>query len=171
MTTTSAPTSGSDSIDTVADLMKDVRFAMLTTVDTDGELISRPMSHQDVAFDGTLWFISSRDSRKVRNIEANPHVAVTLTSPSTWVSVNGTAEVVADRERMAELWSTEMEAWFPQGPDDDSIVCIKVDGSTAEYWDGPGGRIATALSLAKVKLTGSRYTAGDNDVVTLDAGA
>ena len=127
------------------------------------------MSHQDVEFGGDLWFISSRESRKVEHIRANPHVAVTLASSDTWVSLNGTGEIVDDADKADELWSAEMEAWFPQGPDDESIVCIKVTGATAEYWDTPGGRVATVLSLAKAKLTGERYTAGDNDVVDLGA--
>lgn len=164
-----SPETVSDSTRTVAELMDGIPFAMLTTVDADGELVSRPMSHQSVEFDGDLWFIGSRDSRKVEHIRANPHVAVTLASSSTWVSLNGSGEIVEDAAKAEELWSTEMEAWFPQGPADDSIVCIKVTGTTAEYWDTPGGRVATMLSLAKVKLTGQRYTAGDNEVVDLNA--
>ena len=63
-----------------------------------------------------------------------------------------------------------MEAWFPQGPEDDSIVLIKVTGETAEYWDGPGGRVSSVLSLVKSKLTGERYSGGDNDKVDLGVG-
>lgn len=66
-----------------------------------------------------------------------------------------------------DLWSAGMEAWFPQGPEDDSIVLIKVSGETAEYWDTPGGRVATVLSLAKAKVTGERYSGGENEKVDL----
>lgn len=151
----------------VADLAKDVKFAMLTTIDADGELVSRPMAQQAVETDGDLWFFASRDSRKVSHIRANPHVAVTLSSSSTWVSINGSAEVVEDDALARELWSPGIEAWFPQGPDDDSIVMIKVNGETAEYWDTPGGQVATVLSLVKSKLTGKRYSGGENDKIDL----
>ena len=67
----------------VAELVSDIKFAMLTTVDADGELVSRPMAHQEVEADSDLWFFSSRDSRKVEHVRANPHVAVTLASSST----------------------------------------------------------------------------------------
>jgi general stress protein 26 len=151
----------------VADLASDIKFAMLTTVDADGELVSRPMAHQEVEADSDLWFFSSRDSRKVQHVQANPHVAVTLASSSTWVSINGSASVVDDVQKAKDLWSVDMEAWFPQGPEDPSIVLIKVTGETAEYWDGPGGRVSSVLSLAKSKLTGKRYSGGENEKVDL----
>lgn len=163
------PTSDSDGQAKVADLASDIKFAMLTTVDADGELVSRPMQHQEVEGDGDLWFFSSRDSRKVSHVRANPHVAVTLASTSSWVSINGSAEVVEDVQKAKDLWSAGMEAWFPQGPEDDSIVLIKVSGETAEYWDTPGGRVATVMSLVKAKVTGERYSGGDNAKVELGA--
>ena len=155
----------------VAELVSDIKFAMLTTVDADGELVSRPMAHQEVEADSDLWFFSSRDSRKVEHVRANPHVAVTLASSSSWVSINGSASVVEDVQKAKDLWSVDMEAWFPQGPEDDSIVLIKVTGETAEYWDGPGGRVSSVLSLVKSKVTGKRYSGGDNDKVDLGSEA
>ena len=47
------------------------------------------------------------------------------------------------------------------------MVLIRVDGESAEYWDTPGGRIATAISFAKAKLTGHRYEGGENETVSL----
>lgn len=44
---------------------------------------------------------------------------------------------------------------------------MKVSGDSAEYWDTPGGRVATVLSFAKAKLTGERYSGGENEKVDL----
>lgn len=151
----------------VAELAKDIRIAMLTTVDSDGHFISRPMGQQDVEFDGDLWFFAERDSRKVRQITANPHVSVTLTSNTTWISIDGTAEIVDDPAKTHELWNGWVAAWLPQGPDDGSVVLIKVNGESAEYWDTPGGRIASVISFVKSKVTGERYDGGENERVTL----
>ncbi len=63
--------------------------------------------------------------------------------------------------------SSWVEAWMPQGPDDDSVVLIKVTAETAEYWDTPGGRVASVLSFANAKLTGRRYDGGENERVAL----
>lgn len=42
-----------------------------------------------------------------------------------------------------------------------------MDATSAEYWDTPGGRIATALSFAKAKLTGQPYSGGENERVSM----
>lgn len=151
----------------VADLAKGIRIGMLTTVDADGHFISRPMAQQEVEFDGDLWFFAERDSRKVAQIALNPHVGVTLTSNDSWISLDGEAEVVEDKAKAKELWNTWVEAWMPQGPDDASVVLIKVTGHSAEYWDTPGGRIASVISFVKSKVTGERYDGGENEKVSL----
>ncbi len=151
----------------VAGLMKGQRFGFLTTVRTDGKLTSRPMTLQEVEFDGDLWFFAERDSHPVRDIAASPQVNVGVGSGGTWVSLTGDALVVEDAAKKRELWNSAVEAWFPQGPDDDSVVLIKVVADSAEYWDSPGGRLSTALSFAKAKVTGRRIDAGENEKVEL----
>src|ERR1700712_1096154 len=151
----------------VADLAKGIRIAMLTTLDEEGQFISRPMAQQEVEFDGDLWFFAERTSRKVMHIVANPAVSVTLTSNDVWISLFGTAEIVTDRDKIHELWNGWVEAWLPQGPDDANVALIKVTGSGAEYWDTPGGRIASAISFVKSKVTGQRYDGGENEKVQL----
>ncbi len=151
----------------VAELAKDIRIAMLTTIAADGTLIGRPMAQQEVEPDGDLWFFAQRDSREVAQITANPNVGVTLSSDSTWISIAGTAEVVDDAAKARELWNSWVEAWLPEGPDDPNVVLIRVSAEGAEYWDTPGGRVASAISFAKTKLTGERYDGGENARVEL----
>lgn len=152
----------------VADLIKDAnRIAMFTTRAPDGTLTSRPMALQETEFDGDLWFFATRDSRKVSHVTADPQVNVGVGSADTWVSLTGSARVVQDDAKKRELWNKGVEAWFPNGPEADDIVLIKVDGESAEYWDTPGGKIATALSFAKAKTTGKPYDGGENEKVEL----
>ena len=151
----------------LAGLTKDIRIGMLTTVGPDGHFVSRPMAQQEVEFDGDLWFFAERGSRKVAHIAADPHVGLTLTSNDTWISLDGDAEIVDDTAKAKELWNPWVEAWLPQGPEDPSIVLIKLNGHSAEYWDTPGGRIASVISFVKAKVTGERYDGGENEKVTL----
>jgi general stress protein 26 len=152
----------------VAKLIKDAgRTAMFTTRDPGGTLVSRPMALQEVEFDGDLWFFAAADSRKITHISADPQVNIGVGSSDTWVSLTGTASVVRDEAKKRELWNTIVEAWFPDGPEAPGVVLIKVDGESAEYWDSPGGRIATVLSLAKAKATGRPYSGGENEQVRL----
>jgi general stress protein 26 len=151
----------------VAELIKGERFAFFTTRTPDGTLTSRPMTLQEVEFDGDLWFFAERDSHPVRHITLSPQVNVGIGSGSTWVSLSGRAVVVEDAAKKRELWNSAVEAWFPDGPDDDGVVLLKVEGESAEYWNTPGGRLATVLSFAKAKVTGERIEGGENEKVEL----
>ena len=151
----------------VAELLEDQRIGMLTTTAPTGTLTSRPMALQEVEFDGDLWFFAERTSRAVAHVSAHPLVNVTVGSASTWVSLTGRAAVVDDTAKKRELWNGAVGAWLPQGPDDESVVLLRVEGESAEYWDTPGGRIATALSFAKAKATGRRFEGGENETVRL----
>lgn len=149
----------------VQELIKDVRTCMLSTVDANGSIVSRPMTTQEAEFDGQLWFFAPSDSHMATEIARSPRVNVAYASGSSWVSVSGTASVVNDREKAHELWNTVVEAWFPEGPDDPQVVLVRVDAESAEYWDSPGGKVATVISLAKAKVTGKPYEGGENETV------
>jgi hypothetical protein len=51
--------------------------------------------------------------------------------------------------------------------EDPDVVLLRVDAATAEYWDSPGGRLASVISFAKAKLTGQAYDGGENETVRL----
>jgi general stress protein 26 len=151
----------------VAELLKDERIGLFTTIAPDGTLISRPMAMQEVEFDGDLWFFASRSSRKVAHIRNNPQVNVSTAGSSSWVSLTGHAVVVDDLAQKRRLWNTVVEAWFPDGPEDPDVILLRIDAASAEYWDSPGGRLASVVSFAKAKLTGRAYDGGDNERVQL----
>jgi general stress protein 26 len=157
---------GQDRQEKVRDLIRSTRLAMLTSVDPDGRLVSKPMATQDVDFDGEVWFICERDSQKARNIMANPRVNVAYASRDSWVSLSGTAEVVDDRAKLEELWNTFTDAWLEGGPENANNVLIRVTGDSAEYWDTPGGKVTQLANLVKAKATGKRFEA-DNETVDL----
>ncbi len=151
----------------VAELVRDQHLAMLTTRDPSGTLMSRPMALQEVEFDGDLWFFAERGSHPVQHVQVSPQVNVGVGSGGTWVSLTGHATVVDDVAKKKELWNSGVEAWFPQGPEDASVVLLRVEGDSAEYWDSPGGRLATAFSFVKAKATGQRIDSGENEKVEL----
>ncbi len=142
----------------LAELLQDMPIAMLTTF-TNGRPRSVPMARQEVEASDELWFITARSSGLVDAIRSEPMVALTFSSRDSWVSLVGRAAIVDDREKLADLWNTFAEAWLPGGPDDPEAALLRVDIDSAEYWDTPGGKIASLLSFAKTKLTGDTYDA------------
>lgn len=148
------------------DLLKKFRFAMLTTRGHGGELRAHPLTVQETEFDGDLWFVIGRHASAVEDIAHHDAVGVSFSSSDAWLSISGTAHVVDDLAKLRELWGPTLEAWFPNGPEDPEVTLLKVDAEGAEYWDSPGGRIASAIAFVKHKVTGERYE-GDNDTIEL----
>lgn len=159
-------TTHDDQLGTVAEIMKDTRIAVLTYVAAGGALVSTPMGMQDFEHPGTLWFITERDTDKVRAIEADPRVNVSFSSKSGWVSLAGTARVDEDRAKLKELWDASAGIFMSGGPEDAANVLLRVDGATAEFWESPG-KMSTALQLAKGLVTDAEPDLGDNATVTL----
>lgn len=150
----------------VAELIKGIRIAMLTTVDDEGRLVSHPMATQDVEFDGTVWFIAERSSTQVQSIQARPNVNVAFSGDSTWVSLSGTAAVVDDTAKLKEFWNTFTDAWIEGGPEHPNNVLLRIDADTAQYWDSPGAKVTQLVNLVKSKLTGERME-GDSGTVQM----
>lgn len=142
----------------LVELMEGMHVAMLTTAGADG-MRSVPMARQQVEPDAEMWFITARDTEHARAIVGEPRVSVTLSSRDAWVALSGRAEVVDDNDKLRELWSSFAEAWLPGGPEDPNAALIRMDVEHGEYWDTPGGRVASLISFAKTKVTGETYDA------------
>lgn len=142
----------------LTDKIKSVRFAMFTTIDAHGHLISQPMTNQEVDADGALWFFTSSSTDLWQNIGASPNVNVSFAEPedALYVSISGVAERVLDRARIDALWNPMVAAWFPNGKDDPHVVLVKVASSTVQYWDSKENKLTRMVEMAKAVITGSR---------------
>lgn len=124
-------TNNCDDVNKLGELIKDIDFGMLTTMDDDGSLRSRPMSvNGKVEFDGDVWFFTYGNSHKVIEAKKHPKVNVSFTDikKQNYVSLSGTAELVRDKSKIEELWLPELKAWFPEGVDTPDIALLKING-------------------------------------------
>lgn len=159
-----------ESVMKLRELIRDVKFAMLTTEESDGSLRSRPMVVQESEFDGDLWFFTGASSPKVAEIQQHQRVNVALADPDKqrYISVSGTAQLVRDRAKAAELWKPAYKAWFPEGLDDPDLALLKVTVEKAEYWDSPSGAVVHLIGFVKAIATGERMKhPGDHDKIEL----
>lgn len=139
---------------TLLDLADDFGTAMLVTHDHAGGLEARPMSVVELTDDGVMWFVTDVRSGKVDQIAADARVLVTMQSKTKQVELVGTAEVVDDDATLKAKWSEALDLWFPDGPDSDAAVLLRVDATTGRYWDASGLaglRFAWAATKAAVK--------------------
>ncbi len=102
-------------IEKLRDLMKSMKFCMLTTTSPDRYLRSRPMTLQQSEFDGYLWFFTGKDTNVVSDLNADPRLNASFSDGSaTFVSVAGHASFTDDMAKKTELWSDMYKTLVPR---------------------------------------------------------
>jgi general stress protein 26 len=153
----------------LAELIRDIRVAMLTTFPRGGKPHARPMYTQELDaknFDGTLWFMTDAESLKVAELEANPDVLMTYAAPNKnrFVVVTGQGRSERNPEKARELWNIHAKGWYPDGPEDPNLALLRVTVNSAEYWDGPSNTsyflnlLTAVVSGTRVQTTGKHGT-------------
>lgn len=130
----------SEELARLAALVRQMKIGMLTTIEADGSLRSRPLETVEVDREGRLWFFTQAHSPKSARAEAGDHqVNLSYADPrdEDFASISGTARVVRDAERMRELWTANLGRWFPRGLEDPDLALLEVRIDKAEYWDEP----------------------------------
>jgi len=153
----------------LGNLIKDIKFAMVTTVDAENNLHSCPLTTQQVDFEGDLWFIVGRNSEIFANILNDPRININYSSEkAVYVSVVGRAQAVEDREMLEKLWSPGLKIWFEQGIDDPNIALVQVTVDKAEYWEGPAFALTRLAAFAKALVTKNKNPGGEHHKITLN---
>jgi general stress protein 26 len=158
-----------DEMQRLSALIDKARIGIITTINADGHLVSRPMAVQQREFDGDLWFFTEDPSHKTAEVRAHPQVNVALQSGKGWVSLSGEAQVVQDPAKIDELWDTGAEAWFTEGRNDPKVALLQVVAHTAEYWASDEPKPVVLFKYAKAAVTGGRPNVGEARTVELDS--
>lgn len=161
--------SRSDEIKVLGEKIKGIRIAMMTTAESDGTLRSRPMATQEVEFDGDLWFFTQAGAPKVDDVESHRQVNISYAEPddNRYISVSGTAELVRDQNKLKELWKPFLKIWFPKGLEDPELALLKVNVTSAEYWDAPSSKMVLLANMAKSLVTGQQDLGGKNEKIEM----
>ncbi len=126
------------SLTDIAEKMRGIDIAFLTTTTEDGSFAARPMSNNgDVDYDGDSFYFTYEESRTVADIEADPMVSLGFNGKdSFYAAVSGEAELIRDKAELEKHWTPELDKWFEQGVETPGVVMIKVSAERIKYWDG-----------------------------------
>lgn len=120
---------------TLCELLREFSTAMLITHSGDRGMRGRPMIILEVEASGRMWFIASAESALAHEIAEDTQVHLAFQKDHTsYLSLNGRAAQVDDREKIAQLWSDSFNPWFPEGKTDPKISLISVTPHDMEYW-------------------------------------
>ena len=126
-----------ESIDKIQAVIKDVKFAMMSTINSKGDLHAWPMTTSETSLVGKeIWFIGDKSSDVVKDIQDNPKVGLSYATQDdkNYVSISGNAELSTDKAKLDELWSPVYNAFFEHGKEDPEVQLIKVVPHGAECW-------------------------------------
>lgn len=159
---------GEEGRKTIAELVKSIRIAMMTTQAADGSMDSRPMAVQDKPFDGTLWFLTRRSSDKVGELERDQHITLSFSEPSDskYITLKGRGTASQDRAKIHELWNPMYKAWFPQGEDDPEITVLRVEVAEGFFWEASSSKILMYAKYLAAAVTGGAVPVGTAGHVT-----
>lgn len=124
------------SLNTLARYMKQIDICMFVTRAGRGNMNCRPMSNnRDVTYKGDSYFFSMKKTKKIKELEADPNVLLTLEGKDDlFISVSGKAKLIRDKASFAEHWVKDLDRWFSDGVDSKGLVLIHVKGNKLHYW-------------------------------------
>ena len=145
-------------------ILAPLRYGMLTTRALGGGLASRPLQSMQIDNDGSIWFFTSSESQKVRELRENAEVNLCYADihSKVFVSIIGNAELIVDPRKAGSLWELTQTIFFPGGPDDPSLVLIRVVPHNVRTWDGNESALGVVLKLGKALVRGEASDLGES---------
>jgi general stress protein 26 len=148
------------------EIIKHIRFGMLTHRHADGALHSHPLTTQNKSLeqDMMLYFFVSRKTELGQRLQAdgNVNVAYADTAKDTYVSITGQATVSEDMRLKEKLFNAMVKAWFPGGVTDPDLELVQVRIQHAEYWDVKESKTTQLFKMATAAVTGNPPDMGEH---------
>jgi general stress protein 26 len=159
-----------DAIDKLKSLVGDIRVCLFCTdLKTDDGATCRPMTAMKVCDQGNIWFFSEKNSDKNKAITADKEVQLYFSDPSksSYMVVNGKAEIILDKLIIKELWTAAASIWFKEGENDLNISVIKVTPKNAYYWDTNDSRMISFLKMVASVATGTNLVSSNQGALKI----
>lgn len=159
----------SEGIEKVKEMATSIGMCMFCTSLDDKPFKTRPMSTQDVDYDGNIWFFSSKSSNKDKEIRQDDKVQLIYSDngSAAYMTIYGTADVIDDRKKVEELWSPIAKAWFKDGKEDADLELIRVRTEDAYYWDTKHSKMVSFLKILAATISGKTMDDGIEGKVTV----
>ncbi|MEO6166944.1 MAG: pyridoxamine 5'-phosphate oxidase family protein [Chitinophagales bacterium] len=151
-----------EALEKIKQLAEKESMCLFTTNLSRLPLTTRPMGTQQVDDEGNLWFMSARSSDKNQEIAQDNRVQLFYTNKgnSEYLTVYGTAEILFDKNKIEELWTPIVKAWFKEGKDDPEISLIKVTPEAGYYWDTKYSKMIDLMGILISAVSGKTLDGG-----------
>lgn len=143
-----------EQLDKIQAVIKDVKFAMMSTTNKKGDIHAWPMTTNKVNLDDKeIWFIGDKSSDLVKDIKEDARIGLTYATQDekNYVSVSSDAELPTDQAKLEELWSPVYDAFFANGKEDENVQLIKIVPHGIECWLS-GSTVINMFKMAAAAL-------------------
>ena len=148
------------------DMIKDIKFGMLTHRHSDGSLHSHPLTTQNRSLkEGEpLYFFVSKKTEVGQRLMADGNVGIAYgdLKEDRWISVSGFATISEDMGKKKELFNAFAKAWFPGGVEDPDLELVQIEIRDAEFWDVKESKPVQLLKMATAAVTGVKPEMGEH---------
>ncbi|WP_425915636.1 pyridoxamine 5'-phosphate oxidase family protein [Acinetobacter sp. TSRC1-2] len=144
------------------ELIKEVRYAMISHTTDTQELHSQPMTMlnsdktEQISESHNLYFILKDTNDLVNAANSGRHqIGLSFAKPSDgiYVSISAHAHISTDPALIDLLWNPWAENWF-SGKDDPSVRVLVAEAVSAEYWNVTDNKVTQLFKLLKGSVTG-----------------
>lgn len=137
-------------------------FVMIGLDDTPDH--SEPMTAQTAeGVHDSLWFFTGKDNRIAMGGPAMAQFAAK--GHDFFACIHGTLTAEEDPAMMDQLWSNQVEAWFPGGKTDPNLLLLRYDLENSEMWEADMSMTGMVKMMFGGKIKPSEV--GDHAEVTL----
>lgn len=143
------------------ELIKDIRFAMITHRHGDGSLHSCPMTtanKEGMNEDKNLYFLLGKNTDLSKCLNHHNEINISYSDPNkdSYISVSAKASVSEELAVKEKFYGPMAKAWFPEGPNDKNLQILIARVEFAEFWDVKQNKLVQLLKMAKAAVTGER---------------
>lgn len=158
---------------TLWDMIKDIRFGMLTHRHPGGLLHAHPVTTQNKSLDegSHLYFFLSKKNELGQRIQTDGNVNLSYADPGKdqYVSISGQARVSHDQATKDRLFNALSKAWFPGGASDPDLELVEVSIEHAEFWNVEDSKVTQLFKIAKAAATGEPPKIGEHQALHFGA--
>ena len=148
------------------ELIKDIKFAMLTHRHPDGSLHAHPLTTQNRSLKPgePLYFFVSKQTEVGQRLRADGNVCLAYADlkEDRWISVSGQATISEDMATKKKLFNALAKAWFAGGAEDPDLELVEVTIQHAEYWNIKESKTTQLLKMATAAVTGQKPEMGEH---------
>lgn len=117
---------------TAREIIDSSRTCALITLDDESKPMVRIMDPFPPESDFTVWFGTTSESRKVKQIKNNPNVTLYYqdSDDTGYVVIHGTAQIIDDEKEKQKWWKDAWEDFYPNNRE--GYILIKVSPELME---------------------------------------